>query len=589
MDRQSLLEKKRQRLQELKQRRLGGSSGDVSQVDLLLEKLDEPKKNQVSVGIQVGTMEPIGKTEVQQQDTEKENVRYDKAIQATETRVETTVEPPRSLVKEAPQVEEVDEVEVNVAIYEAMKRLDVYESETAIDNPRGTHDIHDSKTPNISNDVPDSESKLYDDFPFKLVGVVSATTRPVSCIDVSPHFKDVVVVSFAPSDSSESPGLAVIYNFSTKEEYVLHSTSPIVQIRFDKVNSHKVIGGLVDGKVVIWDLEIKSLAPSKVPATHLSTKSLGSSKLPLLPLLSTPPFSTLSSSSIKSNTGITFDHHTLPITSIHQLRIDANDSIVSFSLDGVINLWSTNLLASPVADSIRLFLPVQSGEFTNFREAVRITNALVVDDKRNISLTSEDFKFLGNVIVSSQRGEIFHLSNVRKNGYINCTFNLKEELTNITTDIAFLPNDNKDVYFITSNLDWTLKVWSTEKPLNKDPLVIPTDCLVEKLASRPQHANQLVTLGLTNKSSRKSTLLQFWDLEYKLFGCIFEIPVEKDFVGTTIEFSEDGSKLLVGSSKGEILMFEIDDKMLVDRIQATEKIEMDEGFVKYLEGRVNEV
>lgn len=548
MDRQSLLEQKRQRLQELKQRRLGGS-GDVSQVDLLLEKLDEPKKTLVSVGIQVGVVEPVGISKIQEHDAlEKEKISYDKAIQTIEMRIEREVDAPLPIVNETIQTEEVDEVEVNTAIYEAMKQMEEEDRGEVPEKPQIPQSSY------ISN-----ESEL--DYPFQLLGSTIPIKRSVTCIDVSPHFKDVVVASFAPSDTNESPGLAVIYNLSTKEDYILHSTAPIVQIRFDNVNPDKVIGGLADGKVVIWETR------------HIS------SKLPLLPLLSTPPFSTLSSSTIKNHTGITFDHHTLPVTSIQQLKLDANDSIVSFSLDGVINIWSTNLLASPVVDSIRLFLPNESSEFTNHREAIRITSTLIMDDKRTL-FSSDDLKFLDSVIVASQRGEVYHLTNSRKDGYIQSTFNPPLDHTNITTDISSLFNDSKDTFFFTSHLDWTLKVWCVEKAFN---VVISTNCLVQRICSRPHHSNQIVTLGLTNEASRKSTLLQFWDLGYKLFGHLFEIPLDSDFVGTSVEFNQDGTRLLVGGSNGEVKVFEIDEQWLVEKIHAIQKIDMDEGLQKYPE------
>lgn len=556
MDRQTLLEQKRQRLQELKLRRTGnaGSTQDDAQVAQLIEKLLSPSVvKMVSVAVQVDLTGTAGSSQQFERkiDPDKENLTYDKGVQATtEEIVETeadVAQPKERLEKETlTEVEFTDTYSLNAAIVKSIKLI---------------NKVHVSKLTNPvvidTNAITDYSEKI--DFkvrsgvtqnPFVKSGSISNVDRPVQCIAMSPHFSELTVVAFASkAGRNSSPGLAVIYSIKNNTlfpEYYLHCSTPITTIQFDSNASHKIIAGLADGKIVIWDLQNRQ-----------------KSTVAVLPLLQTPLFSALS----LADTNVQLQPHTMPVTSIIQLNVDGNDLIVSFSLDGVVNTWSTNLLATPKLETVRLFLPKRNNEFSNFRDPVRITSALLATERReDDNTTGSEHKFLNSIVVASESGRLFQLSNNPREEHIAKSTPQQELFDNLTDSVEI------NGLVLTSHLDWTLKLW-LESLL--EPLVtIPTKTPILRIARRPGAVNHIVTLGLANKSP---AVVEFWDLENSLFKSILDIPI--DVTVTSVAFG-DMETLLLGHEDGTVSKWDINKDILAGITGPT-----NEGLHGYLKRR----
>ncbi|ODV79566.1 WD40 repeat-like protein [Suhomyces tanzawaensis NRRL Y-17324] len=585
MDRQSLLEQKRQRLQELKLRRLGSPVNDEAKIELLIQKLADTPKVGVSIGVQV---DPINHAVAEvlglaveghkAPKIEKECLTYDKAVQTIPVVIEhKTVSPQTTSPKPETEVilvvEDVNEEELNNAVKESIKlvhRINVSEIKT---------DWVDY-TKRLDNTSHTSNKHTFDITPYTTHSHVEQTrNRPVCCMDFSPHHPELFVVAYSHSDlKNSSPGLAIIYSVKEDKvfpEFYLHCTSSISCIKFDQVTSTKIIGGLSDGKIVIWNLE-----------------EINSRSVAVLPTLITPMFSMLTSHNSGHSSNIDFKHHTSAITSLIQLNIDGNDSIVSFSLDGTINTWSTNLLASPSLDSVKLAKDGPTNEFTNFKETFRILKAIALtsgDRTSHINLNiSGGHQFLNDIVVVSDSGTLFQLSSQESQEFIK--FSHEERVIeedsyssypNDITDFQKLPSGSRGPYLITSNLDWTFKIWS---PSSKTPLMsIPTKSLVLRIAIRPNRNFQFVTLGLMSDSNLKKSVLEFWDLESTLFKPVFEIPVPGDIgFATTVSFNQDGSKLLAGFGDGSFIQWPIVEESLRTIIDAHRENKLDEGILYYL-------
>lgn len=558
MDRQSLLEQKRQRLQELKKRRMGGGTEEL--IDHLIEKLQTPTRPpSVNVGIQVGS-----NTETKQsiQDhvprPEKEHILYDKAIQATPVRLqepipaEPKVEPP-PVQKTLETVDFVDEYKLNAALKESIKLINKVVVKSTID----TSGLVDYASKVDANTLAKSSTS-----PFIAEGISHQVTRMVNAMDTSPHFKELIVVAYGSSNRgsstlANSPGLAVVYNTDTFfPEFFLHSTVSITTIQFDKVNSNKIIGGLSDGKIVIWDLKHNS------PGSGIG----------LLPVLTTPRFSTIS---LKApNNKNNYQQHTLDITAVMQLNIEGNDSLVSFSADGVVNTWSTNLLASPRMDTVVLVMP-KKDEYTHAREPVRIARAFATTGVNSVGLDDlndpTEHKHLNEIAVVCATGRVVFLSNDRKSEHILSLAETPQvgegpRCDTITDAISL------DGYIVTANMDWSLKVWT--KGASTPLMSIPTKAVVGRLCRRP-HTRQFVTLSLSGLGN-KQMLVELWDFDVKVFQPTMTIPVD-DAMVTSMAFTRDGSRLITGAADGTLRSFRVHEETL--------KIEKEESLQEFLGSR----
>ncbi|KAG7191445.1 uncharacterized protein KQ657_003120 [Scheffersomyces spartinae] len=567
-ERQSLLEQKRQRLQELKRRRqLGSPSKEINLLDV--DNILETTPGKVDIAIQTDTIIE-DKDTVANSDTVV-NVRFKKHLE--DIQCNQGIQTVESFFESIEEIEHDDgdddggddgddgdddkatvldtQIEDSNA---ALKSL--YQEE--IQEPTVFDEYDVSFTANGTNtDVEDFN-------PFKLLARIEANSnvRAIAGIDVSARFPGLVVVSYARCDSPHQlNGLAKVYNFDKNPpttEFVLECDTSICQIQFDHCNNKRVIAGLADGRIVIWDLN----DPTNRQSTSTETEYI------VLPSISSPhPNATDCNNNSAHNSGI---------SSLTQLSIENNDSIVITTYSGMVSLWSTSILASPKCSSINIVKTSTKDDTGNVStENIGIEGVVALRGDlalQEASFAIDQHKFLSNLVVLSSKGNLYRLGNDME--LIKSVYQ-SETKTSTGPGESLLPTSLSSFlegkYFITTHLDSSLKLWMLTNP---QPLLeIPTKDLIIGLAVRPHYDFQFVTLALS-----LTPIVQFWDLKVRMRSPIVDIVITEATSPTKIAFDSDGKQLVVGFLDGSVSLYEIDETILKDTSRLRRNLDIDSGL-----------
>ncbi|KAG2735672.1 hypothetical protein G9P44_001886 [Scheffersomyces stipitis] len=577
MDRQTLLEQKKKRLQELKQRRLTGSSPDDTSVDSLLQQIEKSKlaKKSVEVGIQVDFSVDVAVLHKHEQSTakslneqfkvEKECTTFDKAIQTTDISETVENENNEKIAYEG-QKEELkdkishieqerrvtvaeffDEKKLNESLRESIKILSKLKSVQTVDL-KDIRNYAEGAQETIQDKIAAGDSPIQ-----RFILSEGITHKPVSSIDFSSHFPELVVIAYSskkstiPQPKGESPGLVIVYSMRENTlfpEFFLHATAPVTVVKFDRTDSRKIIGGLANGKVVIWDLQNRN--PTKVI---------------IIPQLSTPVYSPRVNT---DDSNVDYVHHVKPIVSLLSINLSGNECIVSFSKDGVVNVWSTSFLAHPKISTLMLQCARDSTGALGTLFPLNISSASLLGD--SLQSSKENPEFLNQVVVSSENGKLYLLNNKESDRFIEKVLspqNFEEPKSHPPNVTAFdILTKGNITYIISACSDWTLRLWSNAK---ETPLVtIPTNSLPLELAVRPGYLH-FATLAIDKRKS----LLQYWDLERSVFRPLVEIPLDSgEVLATRIKFNAVGDLIVVGFEDGTTSVWKI--QQYINTIQSSD-------------------
>lgn len=576
MDRQSLLEQKRQRLQELKLRRLQGSTSPSKSIDDLIHNLQQPKGKPIDVAVQVdivptATLDIPAVATPQNIDTHGKEIQvatYDKGIQVEPIEPIDTYIPssdlpliadPAPAPRPHPDSPEHEPEKLNPDLVDSLKRLN---RALALDADLPSLFADFTKV-TISGDTNRNQTRHTVE---QMLPPISG--RYVTDIDTSSDFivvaysaynHDLKFLESAANRIRYAPGLAIIYSIrATKPfpEFFLEASTPISKIKFEPHSAAKIIGGLKDGKIVIWD--ITSCEPNRIS---------------ILPSLKSSLLESLRAST-KSASKLIFIHHTSEIVFLDTISSDnSNPSIITISRDGVLNVWSTNYLASPRLSSIRLCVPSKLVFLqTKYVDPMPVEKAILLESNAmNTSKITDnhmpEFRFLDRVVVGTSSGKMYKLTNSKVDGFIDTNYEIEINkfdtfVANKLSSIIELRHKN-ELFIVTSHYNWTLQVWrlSVSTPL----ITIPTSSLIIDSCSRPHHPLQFVTVG-TIKESKVLPVVLFWDMSKRTMSPLFEIslPVEDITYANQIKFNPDGNKLLIGLNDGSVVVWDIDDNALAE-------------------------
>lgn len=574
MDRQALLEQKRQRLQELKQRRseLQKSSGAplVSSPPVLVKvdfavQVDLPASKEIETVVQSNGGAKECRLDVQ---------RFDKGVQTS--------------FEEIPG----DEVPLSEPILE--DEIHEENEQTAPDMVEPTHQdmVEDAleeqlsrsvvafKFSNLRLGVKDPGTvEVNTKEPFNVVsGLTGFLDRPITSVSTIAKFPELMLVAYGKRKAEKvdtkgdtltgSPGLAAIFNRNAEPmvpEFFLQCTSTIAVIEFSTADPFKILAGLDNGRVVVWNL-------TDVKPTQIA----------ILPTLQT---TTLAASTEASKQR--YIHHTSPIVRIHQL--DANNQlssgIISVSSEGIINLWSPNFLAFPKLDTVRL-----SGDSGRLKDQLSLTDAVVLLSPMRFSdevqmARSPELRFLNQTVVGSKNGHLYRLSHIKDKNYTAISYPATGEstlllVTRSVTSMAELKVSSTVSVIISGHNDWHLRIWDLTK---LEPVAnIPTATVVTKIYVRPGYPFHIVTLGSVNPP-KLGPCVQFWDLKVRLMSPVSTFAlIDKTCEATTACFSPDGAELIVAFADGDVRIWEIEETRLETIASLKSNFSIDEGILPLL-------
>lgn len=578
MDRKEILERKRQRLEELRKRR--------EEINLLSARLGLPHLSpevftKVDFAVQVDFPDQPRSilTEVATLLLPKiinEHVqRFDKGIQ---TYNEESTSP-------TPDVKVPTPISESEATISPIDESQVQDESQDQDDPEKIKDIILSE---LSAMVPGfrfsdlrmglkavTEAKVEAKDPFNAAsGLSGFLTRPISCIDVCSKFPELLLVAYKADGSRPkrslaylgtllSVGLAIIFNASAEPfvpEFFLQCTSEITIIQFDKSNPYRIIGGLKNGRIAIWDL------------SHVEP-----SKLAVFPTLQTTTLASIVEKSKKI-----YIHHSAPIVSILQLSHSGHDStiIVSISSDGVVNTWSPNFLAFPKLDSIK----ISSGN-KRLKNGFSVNTALLVHHSQffagNDRLDQDpEYRFLNQLIVGSKSGVLQRLSNNKKKGNVSSIFSFVDDHIGVgihsVSAIAEMPYSSTKSLLVSSHYDWKLRIWDLQN--TSLVVAIPTSTIVTGIYPRPNNPHQIMTIGCVRPPDI-GACIDFWDFLIKSMGPISGVILSKKNVQSlAAKFDSEGNRFIVSFDDGDIDFWDIEDSKLHSHIELSRKSGVDEAL-----------
>lgn len=563
MDRQALLEQKRQRLQELKQRRSELASLAAS----LPLKPPVPVKVDFAVQVDLPVHHAALPTQVlpvEVQTHVSEVVRFSKGVQTNfedlpdpkepespdPAQPDTNIEEPQAVEARKPQqiLEETLQEELNKA--EVGFRFS--DLRLGVKDPASVE--HNEKEP--FNSVP---------------GLHGFLDRPISSVCTCAKFPNILLVAYGKSPTArrsdkitDSAGLAIVFNRDSDPmvpEFFLQCTGAITTIQFSNADPFKILAGLENGRIVIWDLT--DIKPSQIS---------------VLPTLQTSTLMSLGETSRQK-----YLHHTSPIVQIQQLDLASllSSGFVSVCAGGLLNLWSPNFLAFPKIDSVSL-----CGQSYKLRDQVTASDALLlsnpvrtIDEKH--SVRSPELRFLNQIMISSKNGKIYRLSNNAEKGLIAHTYSdVVDDASVVFLSISCLAELRASAttsIIVSAHNDWQLRLWdlATSSPIAS----IPTSTVVTHIITRPGHPFQIITLGSVTPPKMRPSI-QFWDLEAKLLGPVYTFPTQ-DLLSraTNATFTPDGGHLMVAFANGEVSIWEIEETRLQTQATLAANSNIDEGIL----------
>lgn len=554
-DRKALLEKKRQRLQELKQRRT--ELPLVTQLNVALDPPVAPMGEKIDFAVQVGppqheTIDKHKPVVVKQETFQPDTTRkLDKIVQTDSTRHTSPKEELSPAEPKALDVEKValpsSEDQIENALRDMMKHLltGLKFSDLRLGIKRSIKHAQEDTVPlNVS------------------VAISGFLQRPIIELVTSPEYPTLIVCVYGKPIATPLArrnlltalaGLAVIFNRdgdSLIPEFFLQCISPITTLRFDESNHFHLVAGCENGRLVMWDL-------SNVKPTQIA----------LLPTLQT---STVASHHESQQQGAIL--HVSPIVFLGHINPESSRdlAILSICADGLVNVWSPNLFASPKFPTVKISDPALRG-----KNSLRVTGAMFMSESINLSNAPgyhehPELRFLDLLVLATKRGNLIFLTNDKSSSFVRATLDtgVKEQIRNISINSLGITGSTLSKRFIlTAHEDWFLRAWSIEKlALFYD---MPTDSVVKQIIVRPGHWSQIVTLGYL-RPPFAGICVEFWDLNIRTSSLLFKIPTENKLKGNAA-FTADGSHIVLAFEDGDIVVWEMDDDLLLSLISAIPK------------------
>ncbi|KAF9357628.1 hypothetical protein BGX34_009285 [Mortierella sp. NVP85] len=337
--------------------------------------------------------------------------------------------------------------------------------------------------------------------------------RSVTDVGWSHKHPELIVASYNknPVAINEPDGIVCVWNehLADRPEFVFHSQSDVLTVRFSDFHPNFVIGGTYSGQILLWDTRAKSLPVLK---THLSAGG-----------------------------------HTHPVYALDMVGTQNAHNLISVSTDGTMCSWQLDMLAQP-QETLSLDYP--SHQLT---EEVAVTSFGFPDGETNAFW------------VGTEEGSVYQANRNARAGSqagINTTYSYKGHhgpITGLHFHPLFGPVDFSDLY-LTSSVDWTVKLWrkrSHAKAATPDnATVLPlysfeaADDYMYDVKWSPSHPAIFGTVEGGGK-------FDVWNLNMDT-----EVPIMSEVVGTgkalnKLSWGKEGRHAAIGSSDGHVYVYDI--------------------------------
>ncbi|KAI9022707.1 WD40-repeat-containing domain protein [Phycomyces nitens] len=336
--------------------------------------------------------------------------------------------------------------------------------------------------------------------------------RSVTDVDWSSKYPELLVSSYNknPMALNEPDGVALVWNLHLLErpEFVFHSQSDVLSVKFSEFHPNYVIGGTYSGQIVLWDTRAKSL-----------------------PVLKTP---------------LSAGGHTHPVYSLEMVGTQNAHNLISGSTDGFICSWQLDMLAQP-QDYLELLHPAH-----NKTDEVSVTCVGFPDNETT------------TFWVGTEEGNVYQANRYDRAGSkagIN-QYDTYKGHHGMVTGMQFHPLvgpvDFSDL-FLTSSVDWTVKLWrskSVSKTSTQPTTITPlysfeqADDYVYDVKWSPSHP---ALFGSVDGHGQ----FDLWNLNADTEEPFVSTPVGSGKALNKLAWDKEGKKTAIGSSDGRVYVYDI--------------------------------
>ncbi|GMT11580.1 hypothetical protein PFISCL1PPCAC_2877 [Pristionchus fissidentatus] len=343
--------------------------------------------------------------------------------------------------------------------------------------------------------------------------------RAVVGISFSEMHPELVAVAYdeLPEASGEPNGVVVVWNTKFKKplpEYVFYCYSRLTSVAFARFHPHLIIGGCYSGQLVLWDNRLGSNKKTPCNKSPLSVSA-----------------------------------HTHPVYSLAVVGSSNAHNIVSVSTDGKLCAWNMETLAQPVEGKELIGKPA--------KPVAVLCMAFPPNDVNSLVVAGED----GGAYFISRHGS----SSAEK---------MFEGHSAPVSGASFHPSIGPIDFshiFLTSSMDWTIKLWSLKDPKLRMSLEAHVDYVYD-VAWSPTHPAVFASIDTEGN-------LFLWNLNEDVEGPVTRLRLTRGGVGGTEEvvdgsagvtaplvlrklsWSSNGHHLLVGGADGEVRLLDVHECM----------------------------
>lgn len=343
--------------------------------------------------------------------------------------------------------------------------------------------------------------------------------RSITAVDWSHIFSELSLAAYNKNTASfnDPNGIVAIWNMHLldRPEFVLHSQSDVLSATFSPFHANLIFGGTYSGQILLWDTRAKST-----------------------PVLKTP----------LSATG-----HTHPVYDMQVVGTQNANNLMTTSTDGLVCSWTVDMLAQP-QESLEL-----SRTGHNKTDEVAIT-CLDLPHAETMSF-----------YVGTEEGAIYHAHRHDRAG-VKAGVDHNEIYTGHNAPINSLnfhplyrtttnAIDFTDL-FLTTSLDWTIKLWSTKgtpavngQQQHYNPLQTfneHTDCVYDA----QWHPHHPAVFGSVDGCGE----FKLWNLNMDTEVPISNASPSNKAINKMSWERKEGKKVGLGSSDGNLYVYDIGDQ-----------------------------
>ncbi|XP_044575085.1 cytoplasmic dynein 1 intermediate chain-like isoform X22 [Cotesia glomerata] len=320
--------------------------------------------------------------------------------------------------------------------------------------------------------------------------------RCVTSMDWSPQFPELLVASYnSNEDAPNDPdGICLVWNTKFKKttpEFIFHCQSAVMSTTFARFHPNLILGGTYAGQIVLWDNRVQKRTP--IQRTPLSASA-----------------------------------HTHPVYCLNVVGTQNAHNLISISTDGKMCSWSLDMLSMPQES-----LDLQAKQ----SKPIAVTSlAFPHGDVNNFVIGSED----GTVYSACRHGIRAGVTETYE-GHQGPVTGVSAHAVQGGIDFSHL--------FLTSSIDWTIKLWSLKenKPLysfehNGD--------YVYDVAWSPTHP---ALFAAVDDSGR----LDLWNLNQDTEVPTASVVVDGCPALNRVSWTPSGLHVTVGDDSGKIWVYDV--------------------------------